>query len=589
MPPAVPRDILLVYGGQFVDSISAGDGKYTMIKTPPAWVRVGIQLNVYEAANAANNGTFRITGVAGLVITTDNTSSVLETAGSTARLGFPIGGTSDFQIDGKIRFRKDYESSTIEFDAVFGDPDVTSNSDLELYSNALEEAFRVIRERLRVTISSSSTPLIDLNPETKVGGNTGFNQIPSATKSAGPWDTGRSRKYVIGVVTEVPADLVTQSGRRTSSVELNLEPGRRGIITLSGKYTALGALTARAAYDAAIAGYIASITAGFGGTWEKISERTTGDDTTKNLDFTVVLEEKIYADTPSSLDDARIVQARVSYSRERPAPGDTTGTGARRLVQINCNYEAWVDKTLTVDMTALWTNTIRPYLINETKRLFSPGGLALIDDRFIPEKTTNRITANLIFMIVDSDGGTLLEHTRATEIDNDEGILPVPVWTGDPHAKHLFQGPKRRTRTTTIIDKVAAAVGGGGGAGALQLGIGAGGGGGVGFGFQGAGLAVPIFQPASAAAVNNLVAQALGEGEVAAPVAGAGVDQNADGFTVLSTRTVTVPKTLGLPPDTLDITETTTVIVELFSTPPPVGRAPVPSGVPAAGNNQGGQ
>ena len=235
-----------------------------------------------------------------------------------------IGGTTDFLLDGKFTLTDSYDTKTFSFDTI-----CTGSTAAIFASNCvtLEAAFRIPRQDLSVTLSGVS--LISLTE----GSSTGYNADPTINKVGGAADTGRSRADRVDITWERPADLSGQAGRRNSIVALNFAPGKRRTITITGRYTTLGGTGARAIYDGAIEGYTTSIIASVGGpgaVFELVSEDANADDNDTNIDFTRIFRELIFNQSEGVLDDDRIFDSIVQWSRSIPAPGDLPLTGPRR-------------------------------------------------------------------------------------------------------------------------------------------------------------------------------------------------------------------------------------------------------------------
>jgi len=479
--PNVTREWLITYGGLEIASVASGTGVYTMDAAPPAWVKVDTYIHFIECTNSANDGTYKVTAVSGNDITTDNSSSVSE-AGSPGEGGFPIGGSSEFLLQDKIDLRDDYDARSVTCQViVHSDSSVEATSEREFVNRcaSLEEAFRTPRQRLRVL--HGSNVLFDLDPEAAAGKNTGFNQNPNATK-ADEFDSGRTRMYNVTIDCEVPADLTGQAGRRTSSIEISYEPNRVKTMTITGRYTALDANNARAQYTAAIAAYVTTVQTNIPATnvWEKQTETYNQvDDTDKNVDFTLVYKDIAYDQSLGGRDHASIIGHSLRIRRNRIAPGDfqnvpggSTGSGGanqpnnlfgfgssgsfiggfgragagggnnvQRLVTLTVEYDAWIDSEETQDLRSLWTNTVRPWLVQNLKDTLEGGQVAITEETPDFDYADNRISCTMTLLGAKT---SVVEFEVIWTQQDEFGWVMNPVWTGNPYSKFAYRGPAVR-------------------------------------------------------------------------------------------------------------------------------------------------
>ena len=450
MPALIPRELELIYGSIQVDSVAAASGGntvYTLETSQPSdWIRVGASVGVHSATNAVNNGTFQVISLSGVTLTLSNANGVVEASNSPAVIGVSVGGSSDYHLHGFFERDKDYNRINIGFGVkIIG---AASDDEFDRLTAALEEAFRTPFQRLRIT--ASAVVQDDFDPVPAASGNTGFNQQPSIVKLGGKSDSARSREYKVEVGLELPADLVTRSGRRTANVRVDFDENRRRTVSINGRYTALTSNDATAQYNGSIAAYATSVLAGFGGgaTYDLISESHTADDEDKNLDFTRVFREVIYPQSAAGLNDPAITDPSFDYSRQQIAPGDSD-SGARRLEIINIVFTSGVDLNETTDLESLWQNTVLPYILSEAQARFSLNAIAVTERRVTLSKASNRLTAALqIVALGDSD---LIQYTRTVEITDRTGKVLVSALDGNPLSKHVYSGPGNLIRVTTEI------------------------------------------------------------------------------------------------------------------------------------------
>lgn len=362
---------------------------------------------------------------------------------------YTIGGESQTAwLDGGYTITGTYAADVVSFAAIiFG----ASDSAFASAVAAIEAAFATPRARLKIEQGSST--LLDLDPTTGSGGNTGFNAEPSFTKSEHLADTGRSRRYVITITVQRPADLSGQNGRRDAGYTLSYDPSRRATLLFAGEYTAVGANTAKQMYDSNAATYFAGIISGLGGTFEKVSEDLVIDDTTKVLRYATVYREIIYSQAGGSLDSVAIVDHRVMFTRLLEAPGDF-GKDVTRMTDVLVLYDCSVDKTSTVDLEALWRGTLRDYLIGQAKALYGASAVALEADNPSMDRAANRITASLrLKMLIGTSN--VLRAKVVQRIRDESGLRFTPVWDGKPFSAHVDAGAAIRIRSTeqTVLVK----------------------------------------------------------------------------------------------------------------------------------------
>lgn len=574
MAAAVTREILITYGALAVTSIATGTGAYTLTATPPGWIIAGGWITFFNCSNAANNGTFVITSVVGNVVTVVNAASVIEATGGLA--AFPVAGPSNFSHHDKYKFKSSYKTRTYTFDIVFVGG--SSYANFLIHCQQAEIAYRTPRQRFRV--SFSGTVFEDLNPAAASGGNTGFNQDASIDKLGDEFDTSRSRGWRVMVESQLPADLAGQSGRQDSSVRVDFDAARRRTLTISGRYTAIGANNARAQYNANIATYEtvvqAYVAASDGSVYELIREDATNDDADKNLDFTRVYEEIIYDQSSGTRDNSAIKQGRYAYSRQQIAPGDSD-PGTRRLEIIDIDFECWIDKNVTTDLDGFWRSTLKTYLISEVRSKFALGQVALTDHQYRTDYSQNRIFGRAQIQATSSSSSNLVQTRYTTKVESHSGKVFRGTWDGNPLSFHTYDGKATILRTRTWTKLLLGSTGGGSGSPANgasmggSFGGGVVGGGSISFGFMN-GFAIGSFGgPYNGATQTALVEAAISDGP---PPGGEGQSANAgdlSGWVPISDTITTTPITIGLDGYQIDLSEVERVLVERYVEAPKGG------------------
>ena len=380
---------------------------------------------------------------------------------------FVVSSSNDREIDELVSFGEDQETGFFEFSFIIRK---STEALFITEAKAVETAFRTPRLRLQVKFASGN--FLDFNPAASV--NTGFNHAPRITKQQDLADSNRSRRYSVRIEFDLPADVHSTSGRRDSRVDVSFSPAEKRQLTITGSYTALTTEgSARAQYLSAIGAYVTTITTALGGTWEIVEESQEADDTDKILTFRRVFDEILNnqsaAGTPN---DPDIFKHDVSFSKLRPAPGDTPE--ASRLQEIRVRYSAFVKKG--VAPFSKYTASLKEFLVNAAISQFGLSSVALIAETPDVSLADNRLTVTMT-ILSPSGGSGRLEFRKTVETNDDVGNVVAGAWTGDPLSHHVYQGHERLICTVTKVERLlsvglaAAAVGaaGGGAAGAAAL------------------------------------------------------------------------------------------------------------------------
>jgi hypothetical protein len=484
-----------------------------------------------------------------------------------------VGGATDLLMDGELRIKlsNDYQRASISFGFY---ATATTGPAFDTLVKAIEDDFRIPRQAIRVL--HSGTDLIGasgfgLDPAQ----NTGFWANPVIRKLGDKGDTVRTRHYEVTIDAQRPADLTGQSGRLNSNINLETSPSGRLTLTVTGSYTALGANKSRAQFNAAIGAYFTGLANTLIGTnkWETINTPVAeSDDMDANLRFTRIARELLLNQNATQLDDPNITDSVLRVSRMRLAPGDTKQVGnPARLQEIRIAYTAWIDKSVT-DIAGYWESTIKPWLMSHALAVTGATQPALVNEPVDFDYTDRRVSANL--SVLAPNGSNLISATVTTTDDEDRGIRPVAVWSGDVHAKHLFQGPATRGRTVvSIVRTLAAATSGasgpvaGGAVGGQSLGplesilkneLG-------GFAIDSA-LQFSFIDPGQGGQGNAGQAGGNTTPQPAQPVGGSSA-----GFVLLGQSVQRTPLTLGLAPFQLDVVDQVTTQRYIYRTAPKTG------------------
>ena len=372
--------------------------------------------------------------------------------------GLTLGGASDnYLLDGEWTVVDGPDSASLSCTLVCRADSVAA---FEVVRQALEDELRTPRQRLRVIVGSDT--LYDWNPADGV--DTGFHQAPNYTfPGDGQVDSDKSVRINVSFQITLDSDKYGNDGRRDSTVTLSYTPSRVRTVTISGEYRAgpSAGPAARAAYEAAISTYATAVTTALGGTWRRIAEPSVShDDINKTMTFSLTFKEAIYPHSGGTLVDAlvdpELVDPQLSITITRSFPGDGPGVSVGRAADLSVNFSTGVDKTLTTDLVGKYERDIKPYLIETAKTEFGAAAAVLTDESFTPDFHENRINVSMRLWLAV---GPVLEYEITTTIDEDEGIVLKPIWTGNPFSRYVYQGPKSRIRTTAIRKRVLGVVG----------------------------------------------------------------------------------------------------------------------------------
>lgn len=390
---------------------------------------------------------------------------------------FTVGGSTARQIDGFTMVERDYEASAVEFSFITS---ATTAAAFATEVDAVEDAFRIPRQNL--TITQESQTLLSLSHT----GNTGFNAAPRIIKQGDVGDTGRSRHYTVRIDFGMPADNVSTSFRRTSTVKIEYDPSRRRTVTINATYTAnTDGTAALAQYRATISTYGTSVlnVIDSTATWELIGEPdVTYDDQNKVCDAVAVYREIIFNQSSGGLDEADIVDPSLTFAREKTAPGDseqgalTLGSGgsssplttsgtvdtvamsyvpgqdtvnaanSNRPIVFTAIFSCSVNKENTTDLRAKWSSVIRPFIITQAA-IWAEAGVVLITERPDFDPHWNRFTATMLFHAYSS--GVKLKLRIKVSDNLNSGRVLHGVYSPDPYDYYEHPGPAVRIRTVT--------------------------------------------------------------------------------------------------------------------------------------------
>lgn len=350
---------------------------------------------------------------------------------------FTVGGTTERLITGLHRLSRSHSAFEVTCDVLIrgttdaGFAAACAEMESEFSKRRLDFAWKVGTE----TIEGGSH-----------SGNTGFNGYARIDKvGTRGADTDRSRLYTITVGCELPS--TDTDGRRDSSVVVEYDPSQRRTVTISGVWTAVAGTAATANYLARIDAYCSSVLGGLtpSATFESVNGkgRMERDDQDKVVRFTRVYREILANQSTATLDNTGIVDPVVTFQRLIDQPGDS-GT-VRRVNTIAAHFEAQIDKTVTLDLKALYEGTVRPFILAEFVAGYRPSDYGVVSEAIVLARYTNTLSVDLTIRAL-IDATELLESVEATKIVEDPGIVLTGAWTGKLYDKYVDQGHATRLK-----------------------------------------------------------------------------------------------------------------------------------------------
>lgn len=407
---------------------------------------------------------------------------------------------------------------------------------------AAETAFRAVHKDTSVDLDGTNLKAYSHS------GNTGFNSSAKIIKAGEPTDSARSRTYTIRVEVGLPG---TGTGARRllkTSINIAYSPARRKTLTINAEYTASGATSARANFEASIDAFATAVQTAIGGTWKLAEQPTTNmDDDNKVVQTTRIYEEIIYTGVGAS--DADVRREVLVIGRDKVGPGDTPT--ANRLVTLNVHYEAWINKEASTDLHAKWA-TLLVRIMTQVRTTLGSSAVALISENPHFDYTENRITATLVCM--GSTSGGVVENRVTTSVELVSGEVRTPIWHLGPYDRYIFDGPATDRKTITIVQKtlsggttLGTSMPGAGGPSNGAPGVGVGGTGSIG------GAAI-FGGDATGASLTALVEAAIGDGTDLSDTSGGG---GSGGYRFTRSKRDSTPIQIGRGGYTLDLEEIT--------------------------------
>ncbi len=269
-----------------------------------------------------------------------------------------------------------------------------------------------------------------------------------------------------------------EQGLRDARYEVTQSETGLRAYRITGSYPQTDTDVATTIFAGAIGNVQTDLEDGLTGAWERGAVQYQYDQLNKICTFQVVGEEIGFAQASGVLDNAAIKGQRLLVARRTLAPGDVAD--ATRPVELVVSYEASVARAQTTDLKALWTSTIRPWLVTHAINVADSSTAAILEETPRFDYPQNRISAVMLIQAFSSS--PIIGHTITTEETDDLGRRLVGVWSDDPLEFEEFQG--KRIMLRTILEEITRIdVGGGAAAMGPVVGgqaVGGGNGGGIG-------------------------------------------------------------------------------------------------------------
>lgn len=352
---------------------------------------------------------------------------------------FVVGGTEERLIVGVHRIARSFATWEATFDVL-----VRGTSDSTFAANCAELESEFSKRRLLILFQVGSSTLHTFNPAD--GTNTGLDSYARIDKAGTVGaDTDRSRLYTVTVGCQLPA--TDASGRRDNPYTIEYLPSRQRLVTFTGEWTANGSNGALAQYQSASPARFTSVLTSIDAVavWERIGETVEPDDQNKVLRFSSRWLEVIATQPGGSPDSSSLVNPLLTYARNASHPGDSGGGGVKRLEIIDVHFSCAIDKTVTQDADAAWTDTVKPYLRTQVQTLFAPTSFAFQNVRYVLSPFDNTFTADLS-VLAAIDPTDVIESVLTNRIVESADVVLTGAWKKELFCKYVDQGIGTRLR-----------------------------------------------------------------------------------------------------------------------------------------------
>ena len=365
-----------------------------------------------------------------------------------------VGGSSAILLHNFTESLSNFTNSSFSFTAVVLS---TSGADFASKCKSLEENFRKPDQDLEVRCNGSV--LISY----KQSDNTGFDCLPTITRSSNIINTGYSRAYNVNLAFGRPAtwERAGYTGLRSKVVSLSYDESRRRTVSINGEFTAVRDNDASEQYDAKLQQlitdtltYIEPDATVF---WDKLNEDINYTTNNKTCTFAITFREVLYDQGTGGKDNDNIINQTLIINKSL----DTSPNSPDFVnpTTLSVSYSASVDYTKKkgTQLKTLWEDDLRDWVLEEAKKFSGSGGdFYMANETININVDSNTISAKMTLIqylsesaTTGGDDGTAISQTIETSDSTEEGLVVLPVADGNPISRYVFAGPKTVKRTIT--------------------------------------------------------------------------------------------------------------------------------------------
>lgn len=261
-------------------------------------------------------------------------------------------------------------------------------------------------------------------------------------------DTGRSRTYRATFTATRPAK--DEGGMFAITSSVTYGPNRIREISMSGEVRGQSGASAWDRYQSIISKWDTDIQSvvDSSAVWELQSEEVAFDRTNHVVNFSRVFVELIDKDAPGEDDNPEIVLQRLTYTRISAYPGDGEGDvnrPERFLIEYTCFVDA-ESKFGLDELSSLYEDSIFDWIKQRFVDEWGPQAFGIVEHRRQFSPSVNQISSKLVVMAY-MDGGDVVEATRVETYSDERTIDYTPVWDEDELSAYADQAFMVRLRT----------------------------------------------------------------------------------------------------------------------------------------------
>ena len=407
---------------------------------------------------------------------------------------FSWGSSGDIAILGKhsltlneddFTFSAAYEASPATYSGSAGAHDGQ-------FATGLATAHGYIGKNKAFTFKKGSSTLLTFDPSA----NTGFLTHASIANAGDPHNTGRFQIRRITVTGQKPAIADSRVGRREAAVVISRRSDGLRSVTVTGVWTAITTpLTALAAYDAAIATWVATWLGGgnplapaSGAFWVKTAETPISiDEQNKVLSFSRSYDERKFISDPGESDNsapagtilsAVFSEMPVTSIGDSPAevydrgdifrgttPYNPSGSRAGNFSTTSApqggafagkppaRYSFDIDVLVSIGYGTpkAWFEVIGLAWVRATMAsLWSQSANQIIESVVVNVSDVNERRARVSGTIIAPTVGGKFDYKETVTLDDVDGRSYEPILNGKPNSYDISGGPPRQGATQVV-------------------------------------------------------------------------------------------------------------------------------------------